>query len=112
MWLNDGTYGDKIIYTPETSILFTTSKSPDSRRGLGFDKPDTVNPDYSPTIDEADPSVYGHTGFTGTVFWIDPKNDLIFVFLCNRVDPSRYNPAFGKTSARTKTFREVYRSSE
>lgn len=112
MWLNDGTYGDKIIYTPETSILFTTSKSPDSRRGLGFDKPDTVNPDYSPTIDEADPSVYGHTGFTGTVFWIDPKNDLIFVFLCNRVDPSRYNPAFGKTSARTKTFREVYRSLE
>ncbi len=110
MWLNDGIYGDKRILSEETSTLFTTDKSPDSRRGLGFDKPDTENPDYSPTIEEADPSVYGHTGFTGTIFWVDPANDLIFVFLCNRVDPSRYNPAFGKTSARSKTFREVYRS--
>lgn len=112
MWLNGGVYGDRRILSEETSTLFTTSKSPDSRRGLGFDKPDTENPDYSPTIEEADPSVYGHTGFTGTIFWVDPANDLIFVFLCNRVDPSRYNPAFGKTSARSKTFREVYRSLE
>lgn len=110
MWLNGGIYGDKRILSEETTRLFTTSKSPDSRRGLGFDKPDTENPDNSPTIEEADPSVFGHTGFTGTVFWVDPTNDLIFVFLCNRVDPSRYNPAFGKTSARSKTMHEMYNS--
>ena len=32
---------------------------------------------------------YGHTGFTGTFFWIDPKNDLIIVLLTNRVYPHR-----------------------
>ena len=42
----------------------------------------------------------GHTGFTGTSFWVDPKEDLIYIFLSNRVCPSRNNPAFSKIGAR------------
>jgi len=110
MWLNGGSYGDKRIYSEATNTIFTTQKSPNSHRGLGFDKPNTERPDWSSTVDEADPSVYGHTGFTGTAFWIDPKNDLIYIFLSNRVDPSRYNPAFGKTAARSQIFHEIYNS--
>ncbi len=110
MWLNDGLYGDARVLSEETSRLFTTEKSATCRRGLGFDKPDAVNPENSPTCDEADPSVFGHLGFTGTVFWVDPKNDLIFVFLCNRVDPSRYSPEFNRTNIRPELFRQVYKS--
>ena len=110
MWLNDGVYGDKRVLSEQTSKLFTTEKSATCRRGLGFDKPDAERPEYSPTCDEADPSVYGHLGFTGTVFWVDPKNELIFVFLCNRVDPSRYSPAFNRTNVRPELFRQVYKS--
>lgn len=110
LWLNGGTYGDAQIYSPETVEVFTTTKSPTCYRGLGFDKPNKENPKNSPTCDEADASVYGHTGFTGTIFWVDPKNDLIYVFLNNRVNPSRVNRAFSRLSPRSAIFREVYRA--
>ena len=32
-------------------------------------------------------TTFGHTGFTGTMFWIDPKNDCCVIFLTNRVHP-------------------------
>ena len=112
MWLNGGIYGDARVLSEPTVKLFTTAKSPTCRRGLGFDKPDTANPDYSPTCDEADPSVFGHLGFTGTVFWVDPAHDLIFIFLCNRVDPTRDNEAFNRSAIRPELFRQVYKSLE
>ena len=112
MWLNGGTYGDARVLSPKTVELFTTAKSPTCRRGLGFDKPDTVNPDYSPTCDEASPEVFGHLGFTGTVFWVDPKEDIIFVFLTNRVDPTRDSAAFNKLNIRPRLFRYIYQALE
>lgn len=108
-WLNGGTYGDARIYTNATNKLFTTEVSPNSRRGLGFDKPD-ADPDKSPTTELANLSVYGHLGFTGTCFWIDPTNDFFVVFLCNRVDPSRNNAAFSKAEIRPTIMRIVYES--
>lgn len=110
MLLNGGTYGDRRILSPETVRLFTTDKSPTCRRGLGFDKPDTVDPDKSPTCEEASPSVFGHLGFTGTAFWVDPDEKLIFVFLTNRVNPTRDTPVFNKSSIRPELFRLVYDS--
>lgn len=110
MWLNGGTYGGQRIISPETAKLFTTDKSPNSRRGLGFDKPDKVNPDNSPTCDEAPGTVYGHTGFTGTIYWVDPAQNLIFVFLNNRVNPTRDNAAFSRSNIRPNLFREVLKS--
>ncbi len=109
MWLNGGEYAGRRILSPETTRLFTTEKSPTCRRGLGFDKPD-ADPDNSPTCDEADLSAYGHLGFTGTVFWVDPANDLIFVFLTNRVNPTRDNAAFSRANVRPELFRQVYLS--
>jgi CubicO group peptidase (beta-lactamase class C family) len=35
----------------------------------------------------------GHTGFTGTSLWIDPRQDLYVVLLSNRVHPTRANDA-------------------
>jgi len=110
MWLQGGYYGDKRVLSEETVRLFTTDKSPTCRRGLGFDKPNPENPDYSPTCAEADPSVYGHLGFTGTVFWVDPKNEIIFIFLCNRVNPTRSNEAFSELNIRPALFSEVYKA--
>lgn len=108
-WLQGGKYGDVRIYSPETVDLFMTSKSPTCRRGLGFDKSDP-NPENSPTCEEASLSVVGHTGFTGTIFWIDPDEDLIYIFLANRVNPSRITPAFAKSGVRSKIFSEIYHS--
>lgn len=110
MWLNGGTYGDARILSPETVKLFTTSKSPTCRRGLGFDKPDTENPDNSPTCEEATAATFGHLGFTGTVFWVDPDNQLIFIFLNNRVNPTRDNKEFSKMNIRPELFSLVYKN--
>ena len=38
---------------------------------------------------------FGHTGFTGTSFWVDPANDLFVIILTNRVNPSRANSRIG-----------------
>ena len=110
MLLNGGEYGGHRFYTESTTDVFTQTKSPNSRRGLGFDKPDTVKPESSPTCEEADPSVFGHLGFTGTVFWVDPVNDLIFIFLTNRVNPTRETPVFNKSQIRPELFRQVYKA--
>lgn len=109
MWLNGGSYGDRRILSQETVDLFTKSKSPTCRRGLGFDKPDP-DPDNSPTCEEANPEVYGHLGFTGTVFWVDPKEDMIFVFLCNRVNPTRDSFEFNKLNMRPRLFSQLYKA--
>lgn len=109
-WLNGGTYGDARIWSPETVKLFTTAKSPTCRRGLGFDKPDCERPDYSPTCPEASPETYGHLGFTGTVFWVDPSRDLIFIFLNNRVCPTRENAAFARANIRPALYGTILRN--
>lgn len=89
MWLNGGVYGGERYLSGETVKLFTTAKSEVSRRGLGFDKPDPLDSKASPTAPGTPTAVYGHTGYTGTCFWIDPTNNLIYIFLSNRVNPSR-----------------------
>lgn len=87
MLIDGGMYGGKRYFSLETCNLFMTKTSRISRRGLGFDKPDKLNPAKGPCAEEAPAEVIGHTGFTGTCAWADPKNRLVFVFLSNRIYP-------------------------
>jgi CubicO group peptidase (beta-lactamase class C family) len=89
MFLNLGEYGGERYLSQETVQMFTQTTSSISRRGLGFDKPDVLHPENNSTCISAPASTYGHTGFTGTCFWVDPENQLIYIFLSNRVYPSR-----------------------
>ncbi|PRY48865.1 CubicO group peptidase (beta-lactamase class C family) [Arcticibacter pallidicorallinus] len=84
MMLNGGIYGGKQYFQPSTIDMFTSRQSNVSRRGLGFDRwdPDPVNR-YPSEL--ASPQTYGHTGFTGTCVWVDPKSKLIYIFLSNRL---------------------------
>jgi len=59
-----------------------------NRRALGFDKPLFHPTKSGQTAIEATQSSYGHTGFTGTMVWVDPEYDMVYVFLSNRVHPS------------------------
>lgn len=102
-WMLDGgTAAGERYVSEETCRLYTGSKSPKSRRGLGFDKPDIKRPDHSPTAPECPATTYGHTGYTGTCFWIDPDNRLIYIFLCNRIHPHRWNTTLTRNGYRTK----------
>ena len=93
MFLNGGSFKGKRYIKSSTLKLFTAYNSSISRRGIGFDKPQKDN--YT-TSDEhpypsryASPLTFGHTGYTGTAIWVDPKYDLVYVFLSNRVNPTR-----------------------
>ena len=87
MLLNRGTYGGVQYFKPEVVDLFTSKQSPISRRGLGFDRWDPIADRHYPSK-LASPQAYGHTGFTGTCIWVDPKYNLVYIFLSNRVHPS------------------------
>ena len=108
MWLNGGEYGGERFLTEETVKLFTTMKSNNSRRGLGFDKPDLRTSKSSPASPGTPIEVYGHTGYTGTSFWIDPTNDMIYIFLSNRVNPSRTPNRFSSLNIRERIQEELY----
>ncbi|QEM13901.1 serine hydrolase domain-containing protein [Mucilaginibacter rubeus] len=87
MVLNRGSYGGTQYFKPEVVDLFTSKQSPVSRRGLGFDRWDPIADRHYPSKLASD-QAYGHTGFTGTCIWVDPKYNLVYVFLSNRVNPS------------------------
>lgn len=108
MWLNDGSYGDEKYLSKETTRLFTSTKSASSRRGLGFDKPDMFNSKSSPTSPSASADVFGHTGFTGTCFWVDPKTDLVYIFLSNRVNESRTQKKLMSLNIRPRIQEVIY----
>lgn len=86
MMLNKGTYGGDRYFKPSTVTLFTSKHSAVSRRALGFDMQDPDTTKVYPSK-LATPGTYGHTGFTGICVWVDPKYNLIYIFLSNRVHP-------------------------
>ena len=53
-------------------------------RALGWDTPESGGAKPSIYGALAGPLTYGHTGWTGTMLWIDPVRDLFVVFLTNR----------------------------
>jgi beta-N-acetylhexosaminidase len=108
MLLNKGMYNGKRYLKAETIVKFTRKQDSDSRRGLGFDKPDLAKPDLSPVSELASPSSFGHTGFTGTLAWADPENQLVFVFLSNRVHPSSDNKRLIQDNVRIAIMDVIY----
>ncbi len=110
MLLNNGTFGGKRYFKPETIQKFTTAVSSTNRRGLGFDKPETAPEKGSPTCKSASPFTFGHTGFTGTCVWADPKYNLVYVFLSNRVNPSSDNKKLIDMNVRTDIQEVIYQA--
>ena len=110
MLLNKGSYGGNSIIDSSTVNLFTSKQNNHNRRGLGFDKPEFDVDKDTPVSRYASPSSYGHSGFTGTLMWIDPDYNLIYIFLSNRVYPDSYNRKLIKYNIRTKIQDIIYRS--
>jgi CubicO group peptidase (beta-lactamase class C family) len=86
MILNKGSYGGTQYFKPETVDLFTAKQTDVSRRGLGFDRWDPIASRHYPS-QLAGPETFGHTGYTGTCFWVDTKRNMVYIFLSNRVNP-------------------------
>lgn len=77
-----------------------------NRRGIGFDKPQLDGP--GPASDKASRASFGHSGFTGTLAWADPDEDLVYIFLSNRVFPDAENRKLLSLSTRTRIQDVIY----
>lgn len=106
--LNGGELDGRRYLSKETCQLFTTETSKISRRGLGFDKPDPTHPKTSNCALGVPAEVYGHTGFTGTCAWVDPVNELVYVFLSNRIYPDMTNRKLSQLNLREQIQGAIY----
>ncbi len=114
MYLQMGAFGGKTFISDTTMKEFTRVQYPDNdnRRGLGFDKPllgnDTLPDSKAYPAKSASPESFGHSGFTGTFMWIDPKEQLVYIFFSNRVYPTRNNHLIYKLNIRTSIQQALY----
>jgi beta-N-acetylhexosaminidase len=110
MYLQFGEYGGQKFLKPKTIDEFTTSafSKTKNRRALGFDKPGLAK--KSPVTKSASSESYGHTGFTGTIAWVDPKEQFIFIFLSNRIHPNAENNKLGTLQVRHRVHETFYKS--
>jgi CubicO group peptidase (beta-lactamase class C family) len=101
MLLNKGKYQGKKILKAKVVAAFT--KSPLVKngiyRGLGFDK---RKPDAFYKKND-----FGHTGFTGTFFFLNPDNNRFLIILTNRVNPTRTNRLMYKDDFSAKIWRQI-----
>lgn len=107
MLLNKGTYGGQKFFEASTVELFTARQSKVSLRGYGFaritESEEKENKGYPSQL------AYGHSGYTGTYVWVDPKYNLVYICLTNRVYPDD-NKTYGvsKVNLRARVLDFVY----
>ena len=87
MLLAGGRLGSVRVLSPATVAAMTSPATPIGMkdvRGLGWDLDST----YSSNRGDLFPfGSFGHTGFTGTSLWLDPRSQSYVIFLSNRVHP-------------------------
>jgi len=111
LYLKKGTLAGKTYFKAEDIDAMTAYAFPEekNRRGIAFDKLD-FDPKIANGPRLASPESYGHSGFTGTFTWVDPVHQLVYVFLSNRVYPTRDNGKISSMNIRTEVGNVIYRS--
>jgi CubicO group peptidase (beta-lactamase class C family) len=116
MYRRMGTYGGEEIISKNVLEKYTRVRFPENnnRRGLGFDKPLLNNyelpQDKTYPTGSVSPSSFGHSGFTGTFVWADPDYEISYLFLSNRVYPTRNNNKLSELNIRTLILQAIYDS--
>jgi len=109
MNLQKGLYGDRRYFQEETLPTFARMQDAANHRGLGWDKA-PANGESNFVASSAAPTSFGHSGFTGTMVWVDPKEELVFVMLTNRVHPNAENTEINRKKIRRRVHEVVYQS--
>lgn len=101
MLMNNGNYKGKQILKAKVVKEFTDSPLAKEGiyRGLGFDK---RKPDEFFKAND-----FGHTGFTGTFFFMNSDTNRFLIILTNRVNPTRTNRLMYKDDFSTKIWRQI-----
>lgn len=109
MYLFKGQYGERQFVSKEAIEEFTRCQFCDvnNRRGIGFDKP-TIDGSGGPTCNCVSLLSFGHSGFTGTLAWVDPQEEIVYIFLSNRTYPTAENRKLITMGTRTKVMQVIY----
>ena len=110
MYLWKGTYGGERYISTITMEKFTACHycQEGNRRGLGFDKPVLQDKENGSTAVDASDHSFGHSGYTGTFVWADPDTGILFVFMSNRVYPTRDNRKLYQLNVRPAMHQIIY----
>ena len=106
LFLKDGSYAGNEFFNREIREDFTRKQYPNNRRGIGFDRPRESGGGTCDIL--ASSQSFGHSGFTGALAWADPKDEVIFIFLSNRVHPDQENWKIRDMNIRTDMQHVVY----
>ncbi len=114
MYLNYGEYGGERYISESTMRDWTHRHFEKNRRAYGFDKPvpnNNLNNVYDayPSPLSSDES-FGHSGYTGTFAWADPKSGLLYLLFTNRVYPTRENNKLSQLSLRVLLQQTAYQA--
>ena len=107
---NYGYYGGRRYFSYNTIREFTLRYGGSTRRGLGFDMKELNDEKRRSTSKFASHKTFGHFGFTGTVMWADPVENIVFVFLSNRTYPSMKNQKINEEQIRQRLHGVAYRA--
>lgn len=109
LYLNKGELnGVRLLDSSVVNDFTSCHFCPTNRRGLCFEKPEPDDKKDSPVTSECSSESFGHSGFTGTFAWADPKNGLVYVFLSNRVYPDVDPNKLAKLGIRGKIHKAFY----
>ncbi len=113
MLLDYGTYGGERFIDSTTVARFTScyNCTNGNRRALGFDRP-APEADTGPACNSASSNSFGHSGFTGTLAWMDPDTGLLYIFLSNRIHPDQANTGITDLNVRTRIQQLLYNAIE
>jgi CubicO group peptidase (beta-lactamase class C family) len=101
VWLRGGMGPDGRWVSFETMAKFLSRGANTGSRLLGWDTRERILGEVSLFGDLTSDATYGHTGFTGTLLWVDPSRDLFLVFLTNR----SFDPRLAESVKELKTVR-------
>lgn len=113
MLINKGVYGGERFLKASTieeyiKCQYCEDELDENRRGAGFDKP-VMGPGPGPTCKCVSFDTFGHSGFTGTIAWADPVENIVYIFLSNRVYPTAENNKLASMDIRTNIQAEIYK---
>lgn len=113
LFLQKGSYSKKLFFDEKNFNLFNFRHFEDEkvRRGIGFDKPE-LDADDPNTCGCVSQSSFGHYGFTGSMAWVDPEKEIIYVFLSNRTYPDESNNSLSEFNIRTELQKIVHEAFE
>ena len=108
LFLQNGSYAGNKFFTASIREKFTKKQFENNRRAIGFDRP---RENGGGTCDKLASQIsFGHSGFTGALAWADPRDEVIFIFLSNRVHPDQENWKIRDMNIRTDMQHVVYKA--